>query len=111
MDGSTIWVDSKDKPLQGWDFGISGSSPVPLFNAHPERTHLHFIYDIDHCFGFEQWSNDPPRIEDTVTGQVVFQLSGRYAKPCKAQWDGQYLVAGYESGEVLILEFNHLYLE
>ena len=24
------------------------------------------------------------------------------------QWDGQYLVAGYESGEVLILDFNHM---
>ena len=25
-----------------------------------------------------------------------------------AQWDGRYLIAGYESGEVLILDFIHI---
>jgi WD40 repeat protein len=105
MGGSRIWVDSKDKPLQGWDFGISDSSPVPLSNTPSKKTHLHFVHSID------QGSNDPSRIEDTVTGKVVFQLSGRYAKPSEVQWNGQYLVAGYESGELLILDFDHLYLE
>ena len=48
------------------------------------------------------------KIKDTVTGRVVFQLVGRYASPKGGvHWDGQYLVAGYESGEVLILDFNH----
>ena len=44
----------------------------------------------------------------TVTGKEIFQLVGRYADPYDAQWDGRYLVAGYMSGEVLILDFNHM---
>jgi len=50
-------------------------------------------------------------IKDAVTGKEVFQLVGRYAKPNCVQWDGQYLVAGYESGEVLILGFNDTFLQ
>jgi len=47
------------------------------------------------------------RIEDVAAGKEVFQLAGRYAKPSVTQWDGQYLVAGYDSGEVLILDFSY----
>jgi len=46
-------------------------------------------------------------MRDIVTGEVGFQLAGRYANPVDSWWDGQYLVAGYESGEVLILDFHH----
>jgi WD40 repeat protein len=98
VDGSKIWVNFKDKPAQGWDFGVPGSSPVLLSNTPSGRPHLHLII----------YSNTVPRIEDTITGKVVFWLSGRYAKPEAVRWDGQYLVAGYESGEVLILDFKHL---
>ena len=94
--GSKIWVRLEDLLTLGWDFGISGSSPVPLFDATSERPYLDFIHSL--------W-----RIEDTVTGKVIFQLHGRYAEPCVTQWDGQYLVLGYESGEVLILDFHHMY--
>ena len=49
------------------------------------------------------------RIEDTVSGKEVFRLPERYAEPIWApQWDGQYLVAGYSSGEVLILDLNNM---
>jgi WD40 repeat protein len=96
--GSKIWVNFNNKPAQGWDFGVSGSSPVLLSNTPSGRPHLHLII----------YSNIVPRIEDTVTGKVVFWLSGRYAKPEAVRWDGQYLVAGYGTGEVLILDFKHL---
>jgi WD40 repeat protein len=97
--GSRIWVLFDDKPAQGWDFGVLGSSSaVPLSNT--ERPRLHFIYDF--------WSSSPARIEDTATGEEVFRLPGRYGSPVDVRWDGQYLVAGYQSGEVLILDFNHL---
>ena len=99
--GSRIWVDLQNSPTEGWDFGISGSSPVPLSNTSPERPRLHFIPSIN------RWNNGPSRIEDTVTGKV-FQLPGRYARPNEVRWDGQYLVAGYESGEVLILDFSQM---
>jgi WD40 repeat protein len=102
VDGSKIWVNHRDKPPQGWDFGVSGSSPVQLSNTPSERPHLDFIHYPS------EWNKGPSRIEDTVTGKVVFWLSGRYTDHRGVRWDGQYLVAGSQSGEVLILDFKHL---
>jgi len=103
MDGSKIWVQSKGPSSHGWDFGISGSPPVQLPNMSTERPHLDFV-------GSTPWqTNSPSRIMDKTTGEVVFQLSGRYANPSKVQWDGQYLITGYKSGEVLILDFCDLH--
>ena len=105
VDGSKIWVSFKDKPTQGWDFGVPGSSPVSLSsisNISSKKSHLQLTHRVDRRTGRllgQAW------IEDTVTGKQVFQLSGRYAEPNAVQWDGQYLVAGYESGEMLILAF------
>jgi hypothetical protein len=39
---------------------------------------------------------------------MLFQLFGQHKGASLAQWDDQYLVAGYVSGEVLILYRNHL---
>jgi len=97
VDGSRVWVHSPlSKPL-GWDFGTPGSHPVQLSNSplpHPNSAKL--------------WDVEQSRMKDAVTGKIVLQLAGRFAKPIKSQWDGHYLVAGYESGEVLILDFNHV---
>ena len=101
VNGSRAWVYLKNSQTQGWDFGIPGSAPIPLSNKPLNRPHLEFI-------GVKQQDTRKSRIEDTVTGREVFRLSGRYIKPNAAQWDGQYLVAGYDSGEVLILDFNHV---
>jgi len=100
IDSSRVWINSMGSSAQeGWDFG---TSPVQ-FNPSTGRPHLDFI-------GGAEWQTDGPCwIKDTVTGKKVFQLSGRYAKPNDIQWDGQYLVAGYGSGEVLILDFDHMY--
>ena len=81
----------------GWDFGVPGSHPVQLSNTsllHPNYTKL--------------WDIAQSRIKDAATGKVVFQLAGGLVNPVDSQWDGRYLVAGYESGEVLILDFNHM---
>ena len=99
--GSKVWFNSSTllEPL-GWDFGIPGLSPVRLTNAplpHPNDT--------------KWWDISQSRIKDTISGKVVFQLAGRFAKPTDSQWDGQHLVAGYSSGEVLILDFNHVLFE
>jgi len=99
-DGSKIWVHSSDSSTEGWDFGILGSSPIPLPDTFPNRPHLDL--NIPHNL----WGTSESRIEDAVTRTNVFQLVERYAKPCDARWDGQYLIAGYMSGEVLILDFN-----
>jgi len=96
VDSSRIWVQLQDLSTQGWDFGISGSSPIPLPNPSTERPDLVLV-------------PDPWRIKDTVTGKDIFQLFGEYADAYVAQWDGRYLVVGYESGKVLILDFHYVY--
>ena len=99
-DSSRVWIHSTWSSAQeGWDFG---ASPVP-FDPCIGRPCLDFI-------GGAKWQTDGPSwIKDTATGKKVFQLSGRYARPNDVQWDGQYLIAGYQSGEVLILDFDHMY--
>ena len=95
-----IWIHSlRSLAQEGWDFGTSGSAPVP-FDPSTGRPHLDFI-------GGAKWqTNSPSWIKDTNTGSRVFQLSGEYTTPNDVQWDGQFLVAGYNSGEVLILDFH-----
>jgi WD40 repeat protein len=102
VDGSRICVRFCNSLILGWDFGISGSSPVQLPNISSERSHLEFIGGPSWWYEGQCW------IKDTVTGKAIFQLSGRYASPDEVQWDGQYLVAGYGSGEVLILDFAQM---
>ena len=102
IDGSRVQVCSEDSSAkEGWDFGIPDSSPVP-FDPSIERPCLEFIS------GNSWQSTGVCWIKDTVTGKEVFRLNGEYAKPIDVQWDGQYLVAGYASGKVLILDFHHL---
>jgi len=97
VDGSRVWVHSPlSKPL-GWDFGTPGSHPVQLSNSPLPRPNNAKLWDVEQS-----------RMKDAVTGKIVLQLAGRFAKPIKSQWDGHYLVAGYESGEVLILDFHHV---
>jgi len=103
MDGSKVLVCSQVSSTQGWDFGIPSSTPIQFSEASSDRPRLYLI-------GTWSW-NRLPRVKDRVTGKEVFHLSGRYAKPTATEWDGQYLIAGYESGEVLILDFNHILLE
>ena len=104
VDGSKIWVYFEDSQTKGWDFGISGSSPIQLSNTSLDKPHLDLI-------GSTGWDSGPCTIKDTFTGKEVFQLAGRYATPYEVQWDGQYLVVGYESGDVLILDFKQAPLQ
>jgi WD40 repeat protein len=99
VDGSRIWVCFPGLNPKGWDFGISGSPPVPLSNTPLSRPHL----------GIRGWGPHPSKIKNPVTGKEVLQLSGKFTKPIDAWWDDQYLVAGYYSGEVLILDFSHTF--
>ena len=95
VDCSRAWVHSPSSEPLGWDFGTPSLSPIQLSNI--PSPHLTSTKNFD--VGLS-------RIKNTVTGKVVFQLAGRFGRPHSAQWDGQYLVAGYKSGEVLILDFN-----
>ena len=92
IDGSKVLVRSQESSTV-WDFGAPGSTPTQSFETSSYRPHLDFIGEI--------------RVEDSATRREVFCLRGRYADPSATQWDGQYLIAGYESGEVFILDFSH----
>jgi len=97
VDGSRVWVySSRSEPL-GWDFRTTGSSPIQLSKIH-----------LPHPNNTKMWDVGQSRVKDTATGKVVFQLAGRFANPSDSQWDGRYLVAGYWSGEILILDFDHM---
>ena len=95
--GSIVWVQSLDFIASGWDFGISGSPPIPLFNPPSERPCLELI---------QQWAGSY-LFKNTITGKEVVWLGEKYVRANYIWWDGQYLVAGYKNGEVLILNFKH----
>ena len=94
IDDSRVWVHTVSNP-PGWDFGIPGSSPIQLSNIPLSRPHL------------GSWENNRTSLKDPATKKEVLQLSGEFAYPVDASWDGRYLVAGYSSGTVLILDFIH----
>jgi len=101
VDGSRVWIHYPQSEYQGWDFGTPDSSPIQLPSMPP----------MLHLSGSMVWDISQTRIKDSVTGKVVFQLSGRFRKPTVVQCDGHYLAAGYDSGEILILDFNHVFTQ
>ena len=96
MDGSKVWAHYwPESNYKGWDFGIPGSAPMELpSTSTPPGSN-----------GF--WNPYEARIENPATGEV-FQLSGRFSNPVRARCDGSYLVAGYHTGEVLILDLTNV---
>jgi len=98
IDGLKVWAYWPQSKYQGWDFGIPGSPPVQLSNM-PILLNGNIL-----------WDPSLTRIKNAITGEVLFQLSGRFAKPVDVQCDGSYLVAGYRSGEILILDLKHVLL-
>ena len=99
VDGSKVWVHWPESDYKGWDFGIPGSAPVELPNTstHPCPPPSP-----------ELWNPNQARVENPATGEVVFQLSGRLANPVSVQCDDSYLVAIYQSGEMLILDLTNV---
>ena len=95
VDGSKVWAHWLQSDYEGWDFGISGSTPIQL-SGIPAPSN-----------GSMLWDPRQSGIEGAVTGGVTFQLSGRFANPAVVQCDGSYLVAGYGTGEMLILGIEH----
>jgi len=103
MDGSRVWKKVLFKEsLIGWDFGIPGSPPVKLTTQPPFTLHLNDT---------KLWDSKQCRIQDIVTGKVVFQLPEKYqSHVVEVQWDGQYLVISPRSEKELILEFPPAFL-
>ena len=99
--GSGVWVHLyAEEECPGWDFGIPDSSSVQL--TYTSSFHLSDTM---------LWEVGLARIKDIGTGRVVLQLGGRSTDPIDMHLDGSYLLACYESGEALILDFNHVVLQ
>ena len=94
VDGSKVWAHWPQSEYEGWDFGISGSDPTKVFGI-PTLSNGSMLWDPRHG-----------RIKNALTGGIIFQLSGRFTNPVNVQCDGCYLVARYQSGEILILELK-----
>ena len=95
-----VWVHSPSSDPVGWDFGTPSPPPAML-----PKTPILYMKDT------KLWDTSLSRIKDVATGKGFFHLGGRFAKPVDVQLDDWYLVARYESGEVLILDFNHMVLQ
>jgi len=101
VEGSRVWV--KTPGTKGWDFGIPDSPPVKLSTKPPNILHLNDT---------KLWDNSLCRIQDTVTGKVVFQLPARFqGHVIEAQWNGQYLVVSLRSEMELVLELHPSFLQ
>ena len=95
-DGSKVWAHWSPSDYEGWDFGTPGSSAMELSNRSiPSLSRL--------------WDPNQASIKNPATGEFVFQLSGRFANPVCVQCDDSYLVAGYNSGEILILDLTNVH--
>ena len=97
INGSRVWIHYPSAETQMWDFGTPDSPPVQLPN-----TPLH----IHHSNGAVLWDSSTCCVKEKATGKVVFLLSKGYGKPVDVQWDNQYLVASFISGELLVLDFS-----
>jgi WD40 repeat protein len=97
--GSRAWVHYPAAETQVWDFGNPDLPPVQLPSIP-----LHVLHPNDAML----WDTGPSCVKEKATGKVVFQLSKRHGKPVNAQWNGQYLVASFISGEVLVLDFGNV---
>ena len=91
--GSQVVIDNSRG--RAWDFG---ASEVPSFGEFIDRPRLDFV---------GRSTVEPRWIEDTVTNRLVFRLPEKYTKPgTNVEWDGRYLLFWYESGEVVIIDFD-----
>ena len=96
VDGSKVWGHWPESNYKGWDFGVPGPTPMELSSVStlPSPSRL--------------WDPKQARIRNPTTGEAVFQLSRKFADPVDVQCDDSYLVAGYQSGEVLILDLTNV---
>jgi len=99
--GSKVWAEGSSGTME-WDFGTPGSPPAQLSSGPPDRFHINDT---------KLWEIGMSRMEDVVTGKVIFQLPEGFRNPVDVQWGGQYLVVHLRGGEVLILDFSHMVLQ
>ena len=109
VDGSRVWLSCMNQTTHnffgqkfiGWDFQIPGSDPTLLSVMPPDKPQFDFINGVRSSHARSCY------IQNIATARVVFHLPERFLMHSMiSQWDGQYLVIGYPSGEVFILHFS-----
>ena len=84
---------------KGWDFGGPGS---PSFGEFPDGPRLDLV---DRFRG--DTLVEPHWIKDTVTKRLVLRIPEKYTKSgAKVEWDGRHLLVWYESGELVVMDFD-----
>jgi hypothetical protein len=99
IDDLKVWTCFPQLADQGWDFGSPGSSPVQLFNIFPTKLHPN---------GTLQWDCIQSKVQNAITGRVVFQLPKSLGMPIDVQWNNQNLFICFGPTEVLILDFTYI---
>ena len=83
VSGSKVWAHWLQSNYRGWDFGVSGSTPMELSNISTLSSHNRV------------WYPKQAEAKDSAIRGDVFHLSGESEYPVSMQCDGSYLVAGY----------------
>jgi WD40 repeat protein len=105
-DGTRVTYTINEK-IQTWSTEkLIDQEPQHVHNLHMDNSKV--SVGRPHLNSINVRGYYPVRIEDSITGKEIFQLHGKYANPSSIKWDWQYLVAGYQSGEVLVLDFSQM---
>ena len=99
VDDFGVWVHYSKSEHEGWNFGISGASPVKLLDVSPYQCCINSTL---------QWDPSLRGIKNKVTGKVVFWVSKSYGDIFDVQWNDLCLVICFKSKEVSVLDFTHI---
>lgn len=99
LDGPRVWVSTFASGWQGWNFDAPESphTQIPPSRLHPNGNIL--------------WNMYSSRVQDLVTGNVLFQLARGFGKPDDVQWSGKELVIFFNLEKVFILDFSCIFSE
>ena len=100
VNDSRVWVHHPVAETQVWDFGAPDLAPIQLPNT---------TLEIHHSNGGVLWDSSLFCVREKATGKVILWLPKGYGKPIDVQWNDQYLVASFKSGEVLVVDCSHMF--
>lgn len=101
VDGSRVWMNDRGTNCLGWDFK---NPKLPFLLPTTPSSRLH-------PDGHLLWDMISSRVWDLTTLKVIFQLAVGLGKPADVQWDGKCLFMCFKSGEILVLDFSHMFLQ
>ena len=100
INGSRVWVRYSAAETHVWDFGTLYLTPTQLPNT---------TLEVHHPNGVVLWDSSLCCVKEKASGNVVFWPPKGYGETVDVQWNDQYLIASFKSGEVLVLDFSHMF--